>query len=101
MQGEGISLKEALESTNYSELRKDFGPDDLIEIIRKNQDLVSDWIGYSEDKRTSGGWYLQKPSIIGQVGNPESRKSLDSLEEAVAHYVIQELDYWASVSDRG
>jgi len=101
MEGEGISLHEALERTNYIELRKTFGQDDLIEIIRKHPVLVSDWFAYSEDKRTSGGWYLKKPSEIGQVGNPDSRKSFDSFEEAVAQYVLKELDFWAAVQDHG
>ena len=101
MQGEDISLQEALKRTNYSDLRKSFGPGDLIKIIKIHPYLVSDWLAYSEDKRTNGGWYLKKSSEIGQVGNPSSHRSFDSIEEAVAQYVVRELDFWASIQNSG
>jgi len=42
---------------------------------------------------------LMKSTIfpIGQVGEPLARIRFDSLEEAVAQYVVRELDFWAGV----
>lgn len=93
--GEGISLKEALDRTQYTAIRKDFSTDDLIPLIDTNLDLLMDWIMYSEDKRTEEGWYLLENGEIGQIGNPESREYMTTQSRAVAEYVIRELDYWA------
>lgn len=99
MRGEGISLREALMRRSYNEFRKTFGPVDLIEVVKTHPEITAQWIAYSEDKRTSGGWYLLRHLEIGQVGNPESRKQFDSIEEAVAEYVVRELDFWSSIRD--
>ena len=52
---------------------------------------------YSEDKRTSGGWYVRETGEIGQVDDPNSRMHFATIEEAVAEYVVRELDFWATV----
>jgi hypothetical protein len=96
MRGEGISLCEALKRTHYKELRKTFGPNDLIAIVKAHPEISNEWIMYSEDKRTSGGWYLHEKQEIGQIDDPGSRKKFNSIEEAVSEYVVRELDFWAS-----
>lgn len=101
MRGAGISLVEALARAHFKELRAAFGPRDLLPLIKANRALAEEWLAYSEDKRTSGGWYLLKPGEIGQVGAPDSRMRFDSLEEAVAEYVVRELDFWAGLSEAG
>ncbi|MDX1401349.1 MAG: hypothetical protein R3245_05465 [Kiloniellales bacterium] len=90
--GRGISLDAALRETNYRKLRPGFAPQDLLPLVLSNPEFVSEWIAYSEDKRTSGGWYLLKESEIGQVGREDSREWFHSIEEAVSVYVVRELD---------
>lgn len=99
--GEGISLREALERTHYMEVQNGLSPRDLVPIIEANPNFLEEWILYSADKRTSGGWYLTEEGEIGQVGFPESRRSFSSLAEAVAEYVVRELDFWVNVRDAG
>ena len=101
MRGEGISLREALKRTDYREFRKTFGPNDLVAIVKTHPEISNEWIAYSQGKRTSGGWYLLDKSEIGQIGNPESRKHFDSVEEAVSEYVVRELDFWANLNSDG
>lgn len=101
MRGEGISLREALKRTDYKKLRKTFGPNDLVEIVKAHPEISKQWIAYSEDKRTSGGWYLLDKSEIGQIEDPESRKHFDSIEEAISEYVVRELDFWANLKSGG
>ena len=36
---------------------------------------------------------------IGRVGASESRICFDTLEEAVAQYVVRELDFWSDLAD--
>lgn len=98
MRGEGISLRRALERTQYVATRKRFGPDDLLAVIKRHSGFVEQWIAYSEDKRTSCGWYLKRNGEIGTIRGERQVIQHDSLEEAVAEYVVRELDYWASLS---
>jgi hypothetical protein len=59
-------------------------------------DFVEEWIRYSEDKRTSGGWYVTEQGIVGRAGEPD-KMVFSTIEEAIAEYVVRELDYWAAV----
>lgn len=100
MRGEGVSLRVAMQRARYSELRTSFNPSDLIPLIERDPLVAEKWLAYSEDKRTSGGWYITGEAELGQVLRPESIVRLSSLPEAVAHYVVRELDFWAAVHDR-
>jgi hypothetical protein len=80
MRGEGISLRDALERADYRNLRPRFDASDLIPIIREHPELIQEWLMYSEDKRTSGGFALENESAAG-----------------VADYVVRELDFWESL----
>jgi hypothetical protein len=99
--GSGQSLIEALRETRYADLRANFGPGDLRPLITSRPELAESWCAYSADKRTSGDWYLLRSGEIGRVSDPESSVHFDSLEEAVAEYVVRELDFWAGVDDLG
>ena len=94
IRGAGISLRDALSKAHYKELRATFTPEDLIPAIHANPALVRDWLMYSEDKRTSGGWYLLEPGEVGQVAS-KVRLQFPSIEAAVAEYVVRELDFWS------
>jgi hypothetical protein len=96
IRGAGISLSEALTRTGYRDLRSGFGPEDLLPVIKTHPTLAEAWLAYSEDKRTDGGWYLLEHGAIGRVGGSQSEMRFGSLDEAVAEYVVRELDFWAS-----
>ncbi|MHC4553249.1 MAG: hypothetical protein ACYSUT_10885 [Planctomycetota bacterium] len=100
IRGEGISFRDALARTQYKKKRRYLTPQNLIPIIKDHPDIIDEWIMYSCGKRTSGGWYVLEEGKVGRVGNPLSIKHFDSLEEAVAAYVVLELDYWAKVCNR-
>ena len=55
-------------------------------------------MSYSEDKRTDGGWYILRDGTVGRLGKPATKRQFESLHQAVAEYVILELDFW---SDHG
>ena len=97
MKGEGISLRDALARTRYKELRQNFGPKELVPLIDTHPALVGEWVAYSEDKRTSGGWYLLDNGEVGRSDHPELREQFDSTPEAVAEYVVRELDFWVGL----
>ena len=95
---EGLSLREALIRARYAELRPEFEVSSVEALVRKYRSLIDEWALYSDDKRTSGGWYLDvKNRAIGQVQHPESVERFESVEAAVAQYVVRELDFWHSL----
>ena len=97
MRGEGLSLRNALSRAGYVEARKHFDSQDLIPLIRTHQEFIEQWLMYSEDKRTTSGWYLRDTGEVGRVDEPNDPLRFGSIEKAVAEYVVRELDYWAAV----
>ena len=44
--------------SGYFEFHDQIGENEIIEVLKIQPDLITDWIGLSEDKRTSEGWYI-------------------------------------------
>ena len=101
MRGEGISLCAAMQRADYCGLRPTFASSDLLPLIRENPAYIEEWISFSEDKRTSDGWYVKRSGEIGQVLAPAARMKFNSLAEAVAEYVVRELDSAANCQELG
>lgn len=98
LRGEGISLQQAIAKTKYKRLRRSFSASDLTPLIRSHPEFITQWILYCEDKRTSGGYWIDSDALT--VGSLEAEQIIAhyrSLEEAVANYVINELDCWARI----
>jgi hypothetical protein len=93
--GAGVSLGDALKITGYTEHRPTLSSADLVPIIGRDPSLVEEWMSYSEDKRTDGGWYILRDGTIGHLGRPATKRQFESIHRAVAEYVILELDFWA------
>lgn len=85
IRGQGISIRDAIARARYRELRTAFEIGDLVPLIKAHKGIAEEWLAYSEDKRTSGGYALLR----------EGR----SIEEAVADYAVREMDYWVTVCD--
>lgn len=100
--GAGLCLRDALKQARYADFRDSFGAQDLLPLIRDDRALVQQWVMYSEDKRTDGGWYLiRETRQVGRIGAPrEDTLDFRSIEEAVAEYVVRELDFWAALERR-
>jgi hypothetical protein len=97
--GDGLSIRDALSRSGYVENRAKLLESDLASILSNEPDLANTWVQYSEDKRTSGGWYVDRDTLsIGTLEDPDDIKEYTSLPEAVAAYVLVELDYWVSVN---
>jgi hypothetical protein len=72
---------------------------EVVEELCANPALVEDWVLYCEDKRTTGGWYLNSEKLeIGELRNPSSARTFQTLEAAVAAFILAELDFWASLN---
>lgn len=97
--GRGVSLRQAQREADYGANRRHFRVADLIPLLAAHPEVAQEWLWYSEDKRTGGGWYLLMERTIGVVGRAESVKQFDTIEEAVAEYVVRELDFWEANSE--
>src|SRR5262245_56888983 len=96
--GEGISLSDALARTHYCTLRASIGADDLLPLLKANPAMIEEWLAYSQDKRTSGGFYLTNQAEIGAHATNGEKEPFTSLEHAVAEFVLRELDFWATIA---
>jgi hypothetical protein len=86
-----------VEQTGYRELRPTLTPQMLSGYLARHSGRVSEWLHYSQDKRTSGGWYLLQLSsewLVGRLGGPDSERELRfaSGPEACAEFILRELD---------
>jgi hypothetical protein len=96
---EGLSLRDALSRVRYLDVRPSIGAAELQALVARQPSLVEEWDLYSADKRTTGGWYLNAARCeMGQVERPDSIERFGTVEEAVAEYVLRELDFWAQVA---
>lgn len=104
--GSARSLRELLAASDYRQLRPDISAAILAEYLADCPEVVTQWSMYSDDKRTSGGWYLLKQGprwTVGRLGQHATRtdeRNYDSPVEACAHYILQELDFWAGLERR-
>lgn len=95
--GEGTSLHKALERVHYKQKRDRIRSSELLNLIKKRPYYVYEWAWYSEDKRTDGGWWLERdPPLVGNFTTRKTR-SYQTVEEATVEYVIRELDFWATL----
>jgi hypothetical protein len=91
------SLRDLVAAVGYEEVRPALTRQDLTEHLARHPGLVLEWLRYSEDKRTSGGWYLLHPStgwLVGRLAGPEQERELrfGTGPEACAEFILRELD---------
>jgi hypothetical protein len=99
MRGAGISMREALKVAGYTEHRPSLTAVELRPLVADHPELIEQWLSYSEDKRTDGGSYIRRDGKIGLVLKPGTERQYATIQDAVAEYVVLELDFWAHISD--
>jgi hypothetical protein len=92
----GVALREALRRSGYKDHRPHFSAQDVRAVLAAHPALLDEWLAYSENKRTEAGWYVLRDGEIGQVLRPSSQRSYPTIEEAVAQFIVRELDHWAA-----
>jgi hypothetical protein len=92
-----------LQASGYREHRHEIDVAKIRKYVAQHYELVGRWIGYSEDKRVSSGWYFsadssEGPFVIGYF--PRDPKKTDQRftdgVEACATFIKHELDSIAS-----
>jgi hypothetical protein len=89
------SLQAALARTGYAAYRPHFDAADVRALLEAHPALLEQWLGYSDNKRTDQGWYVLRDGEIGQLTRPSAQRSYAPIEEAVAQFIVRELDFWA------
>lgn len=103
------SLRKLIDLSNYRGLRPHLSELVIQDWLGPRSQIQDQWIEWCADKRTSGGFYIVPASdrSLGSTASPDSQwiiGSLDSDEcsgypeksQAVAAYILRELDFWAS-----
>jgi hypothetical protein len=91
------SLRDLVAETGYRDLRPTLTGKEIAAYLARHPGLVLKWLRYSEDKRTSGGWYLLHPStgwVVGRLTGPDKERELRFATgpEACAEFILRELD---------
>lgn len=94
--GNGDSMANAIQKTEYLRIKNELTPDDLIRLIKEHPYLIDQWNAYSEEKRTNGGYYLEDKTV-GRVSAPKTVFKFKTREQATAEYVVKELGFWSEL----
>lgn len=83
-------LHKAIEEPRYRKLLGSFTSADLVPILRAHPELKQGWLEYSDSRRTDG-WYVLDDGRVGLGSDPTKARQFGNLDEAVAHFVVEEL----------
>ena len=103
LRGAGRSLHELIDTSGYRHLRPSLSEGLIADYLAEHPELVAQWSMYSDDKRTSGGWYFLHEADswvvgrLGPAGNRSDELHFDSASEACARFILLELDFWMNL----
>lgn len=90
-----LSPRAIVESSGYRTHRPSITLKDLFTYLKANPGLVDEWWMYSDNKRTSSGWFFDLPNRrIGyfERGHSSQEEMFEGTTQACAAYVQHELD---------
>jgi hypothetical protein len=98
------SLYDLVTEIGYERLRPALSVDQLAAFLRDRPELIDPWVHYSEDKRTSEGWYLLGAPhwYVSYPGRElelerEMKERTRTPADACATFILLELDSIAGV----
>lgn len=100
-----VSTYAILEQSGYFERHADVTPELLAEILASDASLVDDWLAFSENKRTSSGWYFCQAATgftVGLVNDAGSRVDEHTYRdriEACAEFIKKEVEDMRQLGD--
>ena len=92
------SLNTLLTESKFQLLHKEISTYDIINYLQMHQDLLDIWKQYSDDKRTSGGFYYRS-KYISSIEDLTCDKTFSSDTEACAEYIIKETSFWLHINN--
>src|SRR3979409_639709 len=91
------AIRDVVRASPYETLRAQVTATEVATFLRDRPQLIARWVAYSEDKRTSSGWYLSgAPSwSVGYI-HGDGRRARDvpigDPALACATFILHELD---------
>lgn len=95
---EALSIYEMLNQTGYTERPGRLTVEAIRKALARRPECLSEWLDYSADKRSHGGWYIRAEVggfEVGKIdanGRTAEQESYSDLEEACANFIRRELD---------
>jgi len=89
------SLYGSVRRSGYAAIRDRITPAILAEYIAAHADFIPAWESYSSDKRTDGGWYLQRTNEGCEVGSltiPYPREVFTDRAIGCAEFILREVE---------
>jgi hypothetical protein len=94
-----VSMFSLLEATGYFGLHDQISEEDIRDGLVRCPECAQEWLQYSEDKRTSNGWYvvqneegLYETGFVAHAGTSTNRVQYDSSIHACASFIKHELE---------
>ncbi len=92
-----VSIKDLLKETGYCDIYDLISEISIAEVLSTNLQAVNYWLEYSEDKRTSSGWYFKKSKnetyIVGKIDMTEtSEVTFTDKFKACAAFIKREIE---------
>jgi hypothetical protein len=92
------SMRAALRHAGYADSRPGLAAQEVRALLVAHPSLLDAWLAYSQSKQTADGWYVLPDAEIGQLSNPGSQRQFASIQEAVAEFIVRELDHHADLN---
>ena len=93
------SIDSLLKDTGYFEMSDQICEDDISNGLTQYPEYVKDWKQWSDDKRTSSGWYFEeideKKYIVGYFDTKEMNNQeifFSDIKEACAFFIKHEIE---------
>jgi hypothetical protein len=89
-----VSVIQLLDEFGYQASPTSLTVDAVSAVLRQSPELTDAWLGYSEDKRTSSGWYvMQREADSFEIGyHPGSERIVvRGRESACAEFIVREV----------
>lgn len=94
-----LSPSEIFESTNYRKFYKDITLEMLSRYIKEDEDIVNDWLRFTQDKRWTPAWGIDKISdnkflvyYVPENGGDGYRIYFSDKNNACAFMIIMEME---------
>ena len=90
-----VSVYSLLKESGYFEIYEQVSETDIFEMLVQYPECIKQWLSFSEDKRSSSGWYFKQGDngeyIVGIQGNVKTINYLDEVE-ACAAFIKREIE---------
>lgn len=92
------SVLDLLKESGYLNTQEEISQEDIINLLDKEPRYISDWIGYSHNKRAPEGWYIIEKNnhyIVGFLSKDNNKREefhFQNSSDALAFFIYKEIN---------